>query len=90
MFNKVLFLILLISFTINANTQNIQTEILSSLSFSLEKKKDIPAQDWIFDIPQGTFWIMILATISYASPKNNIAEEHKHAGTYLWAKSINP
>lgn len=78
------------AFTINANTQNIQTEILSSLSFSLEKKKDIPAQDWIFDIPQGTFWIMILATISYTSPKNNIAEEHKHAGTYLWAKSINP
>lgn len=78
------------AFTINANTQNIQTDILSSLSFSLEKKKDIPAQDWIFDIPQGTFWIMILATISYASPKNNIAEEHKYTGTYLWEKSINP
>ena len=78
------------AFTINPNTQNIQTEILSSLSFSLEKKKDIPAQDWIFDIPQGTFWTMILATISYTSPKNNIAKEHKNTGTYLWAKSINP
>ena len=43
------------AFTINANTQNIQTEILSSLSFSLEKKKDIPAQDWIFDIPKVLF-----------------------------------
>jgi len=53
------------------------------------ENKDIPAQDWIFDIPQGTFWPMILATISYTSPKNNIAEEHKHTGTYLWAKSIN-
>jgi len=78
------------AFTIIPNTQNIQTEILSSLSFSLEKKKHIPAKDWIFDIPQGTFWTLILATISNTSPKNNIAEDHKHTGTYLWAKSINP
>lgn len=76
------------AFTIDPNQKNPKANILSSRSFDLEKNKNIPAQNWVFDIPKDAFWTLIIATISYTSRKNNIAEEHKHTGTYLWAKKI--
>lgn len=76
------------AFTIDPNSRSVVAEILSSLSFNLEKNKNIPAQDWVFSIPNNAYWAIIIATISYTSYKNNIPEEHKHTGTYLWAKKI--
>ncbi|TDX87279.1 hypothetical protein [Epilithonimonas xixisoli] len=76
------------AFTIDPNQKNPEANILSSLSLDLEKNKNVPAQDWVFDMPKDAFWALVIATISYTSGKNNIAEEQKHTGTYLWAKKI--
>lgn len=74
--------------TIDPNKRVVMADILSSLTFDLDKNQNVPSQEWQFQIPENTYWALIIATISYSSPKNNIAEEHMHTGTYLWAKKI--
>lgn len=70
------------------NLPRVDVEILSSLSQVLGEKEKLPAQQWSFNIPQDTSWLLIIGVIDFESRGLPLDQTEKSVATYLWARSL--
>lgn len=78
--------ITIISTNLNASIITVKNIATFTIQISASGKTEM--QSFEFDAAGETGWVLVLGSISFSSPLNNIKTEQKGASTYLWAKSI--
>lgn len=67
---------------------NVDVIVVSSLPLVLGERDKLPAQEWVFDIPKDTKWLIIIGMLDFESNRRLLEKTEKILGAYLWARSI--
>lgn len=71
----------------NLNASFIHVKNIATFTIQISASEKTSMQTFEFDTAGETGWVLVLGSISFSSPQNNIKPEQKGASTYLWAKS---
>lgn len=72
----------------NLNASVIAVKNIATFTIQISASEKTTMQSFEFETIKETGWVLVLGSISFSSPLNNIRTEQKGASTYLWAKSL--